>query len=128
MRSNSIDIYHVVSAAEAAYPSLLGHYSEQAQEWVNVLPIHQNVWPITIRSAYVELIRANLHVVGAHIEIYGLLSNVRPFALVSGVQGAIDRVSWFGELPLRYGFGVLFRLGALAADDEVRGGVIYEYV
>jgi hypothetical protein len=128
MRSNSIDIYHVVNAAEAAYPSLLGHYTQGTEEWVNsALPIHPNLWPIILRSAYIEIIRGGLHVDGVHAEVYGLLSNVRPFSLVSGVQGIIHRITWYGELPTRYGFGVLFRLGALLDADEIRGGVIYEY-
>jgi hypothetical protein len=129
MRSNSIDIYHVVTAAEAAYASLIGHYSEQSQEWVeDLLPIHSNIWPITLRSAYVELIRANVHVVGVYLQMYALASNVRPVALISAVQGVTDRCTWFGELPTRYGFGIVARFGAIQADDEIRGGVIYEYV
>jgi hypothetical protein len=128
MRSNSIDIYHVVTPGEVAYPSLLGHFWQGTEAWVNsALPLHANEWPITLRSAYIELIRGGLHVNGAHAEIYGLLSNVRPFLLVSDVQGAVNRISWVGELPVRYGFGILFRLGALVALDEIRGGVIYEY-
>jgi hypothetical protein len=128
MRSNSIDIFHVVTAPEAAFASLLGLYTEQAQEWGDALPQHSNVWPITLRSAYIELIRGNVHVHGVHLQMFTLASNARPVVLVSDVQGIVRRVAWFGELPTRYGFGVLTRLGALQADDEIRGGVIYEYL
>jgi hypothetical protein len=129
MRSSSVEVFHVVTAAEVAAGDLLGHCTEGGQEWVPPpFPVHSGLWPIQLKSAYIEVSRGAVHVHGIHLQIYYMIGNATPGALFSGYQGWTSRASWYGDLPMKYGFGFLFRAGALAADDVIMGGAIYEHV
>jgi hypothetical protein len=129
-----IESFHIVTAAEAAFPSLLGQFTGGGpagliEEWVDSnYPQHMEPWPIYLKSLSVEVIRLAVHVHGVQLQLYGMVSRQRPIALVSGVQGYIRRVYWSGESPLLHGVGVCIRAGALAADDVILIGGTYELI
>lgn len=124
-----IEVQHLVTADEVAAGDLLGHFTERGQEWVTPpFPIHGEIWPISLKSAYMEISRGGYLLPGIHLQIYHMLSSVIPAALYSGQQGFIQRARWYGDLPCYHGVGVLIRAGVLAENDTIAGGMTYERI
>jgi hypothetical protein len=129
MRSQPFEIVHVVTAPEAAYASFMVHVSESALEYVeDQFPMHAEPWPIALRAFYAEVSRGAVHIGGLPIGLYAMVTPSRPIQLAGGIQGYVGRVAWYGQLPIRHGFGIIFRLGGLQAGDVIQAGGIYEHV
>jgi hypothetical protein len=129
MRDNTLPITHIVTAGEAAYATLFCHISElhKGGEWTNgVIPEYRMPWHIYLTALYVEVLRAGVPVKGIPLALYSQYAPVGNLCLVNNLQGYLGRAHWFGHLFSPYGFGMLSRLGAVAANDVIVIGGVYE--
>jgi hypothetical protein len=121
---------HVVTAGEAAYSNLFGHFHKMARdgEWDQTWPlIYDRPWPLRLRAIYCEVLNStNLPKRGIPVWIYALWRPSDAFGLVSCVQGWSTKAQWAGDLPCELGFGVLTRLGSVVAGDLIVVGGTYE--
>jgi hypothetical protein len=129
MRDTALPISHIVTAGEAAYATLVCHISElhKGGEWTNgVIPVYYTPWPLTLTALYCEISRAGVPLHGVPIGLYAAYAPVGALNLSNKVQGYVGRGNWFGRLYVPHGFGVILRLGAVAAGDLIVVGAVYD--
>jgi hypothetical protein len=131
MRDSALPITHIVTAAEAAYPTLVCHISElhKGGEWLNaVIPVYYEPWPLWLTALYAEVSRAGVPVKGIPVALYAQYAPVGALNLTNNAQGYLGRGNWFGRLYTPHGFGLILRLGAVAAGDLIVMGAIYDAI
>jgi hypothetical protein len=124
-----ISITHEITAGEAAYATLFCHISKYSKqgEWLDgVLPVIYEKWPVRLLGLYCEILRAGVPMKGVPIGLYAEYAPIGNLCLSDTRQGYVSRANWFGFLPVYHGFGVILRLGAVAAGDIVVVGGMYE--
>ena len=128
MARGQIYSQHIVSGAEAAYTTLLGHYTRRYGdgEWLSGLSDRRDPWPICLKQVYVEVLRGGIPAHGIPIGLYHIPAINSLAILDYAYQGWTQRAAWQGVQETKYGFGVLFRLGALAANDIVLVAATYD--
>lgn len=119
---------HVVTAPEAAYNTLYGHFSRKYGdgEWANALPDRREPWDVNLRQIYCETFRSGNTVHGVPVGFYYIPIPASTSLLLYGFQGITSRAQWEGHRRIAYGLGVLFRLGAVAAGDVILVTAEYE--
>jgi hypothetical protein len=130
-KDGALPVNHIISAAEAAYVTLVCHISEEHKdgEWTNgIIPVIYKPWEIFLRGLYAEVFRAGVPAHGVPIGLHAGYAPVGVLNLSNTVQGYRDRAHWFGCLYTPHGFGIILRLGAVATNDVVVIGGVYEHV
>jgi hypothetical protein len=119
---------HVITAPEAAYGTLYGHFSRLLGdgEWVNALPDRREPWNVELLQLYCETFRGGVTVHGVPVGFYYIPIPASTSLLTYGFQGITNRAQWEGKRNIAYGFGVMLRLGAVAAGDVVLVTAEYE--
>ena len=126
-----IAINHEVTAGEAAYVTLVCHCNKYNKngEWLNnAIPVYYEQWPVRLRALYAEIFRGGVPVHGVPIGLFAEYAPIGALNLSNMRQGYLGRANWFGSLRINHGFGIILRLGAVAAADIVVIGGIYEPV
>jgi hypothetical protein len=120
---------HVVTAGEAAYTTLVAHFDQthRGASWLNsMIPESRDPWPMVLTYVYAEIFRGGVPVHGVPIAFYSMTSPTNALNLSDRVQGYLGRATWSGRVYTPYGFGMILRLGAVAADDLISMGAVYE--
>jgi hypothetical protein len=124
-----IAINHEVTAAEAAYVTLVCHcnkYNKQGEWLNNAIPLIYEQWAVNLRALYSEIFRAGVPVHGVPIGLFAEYAPVGALNLSNTRQGYLGRANWFGSLRINHGFGLILRQGSVATGDIVVVGGIYE--
>lgn len=130
VRAKPFGNVHIVSAAEAAYAQLYGHFHIEQPDaiWGATWPVIYTLWPRRLRAFYAEITTAaSIPKPGVPIWLYSLWRPTDALGLAIAVQGFEGGgVSWYGNLPCEYGVGVMVRAGSVVAGDHITVGGVYE--
>lgn len=130
MQTGHIFAVHYVTAAEAAYSNLYGHFTRKFGdgEWLSAAPERPEPWGMELVHLYCEVDTGGTPKHGIPIGLYYVPYPTQPVALTYGFQGWTQRATWSGCIAINYGFGVHFRVGALADGDRILVGAAYKRI
>lgn len=121
------EINHIVKTitvdagmAAAAYKLLVFDYEHPEGEW-RTFPLEtRHRWPIRLHSLFCEMQNASYAVREGHVASICAVHPTTVSGLVSDqLMAWNDPVKFYGDLPLDYGFGILWWAGSLVNTDII---------
>jgi len=86
-------------------------------------------WPVTLYALQAELLRKVTTTYylkeGVALVLVGLADTSKFIDLARGIQSMVKRVSFVGQIPLNYGFGVKIGVGGVDASDVLMLRALY---
>lgn len=120
---NPIEVVHVVSAGEAAYNTLIHHFTREhpaGLTYNGTMPTVYERWPIVLRSLNVSIATSTgVKRKNVPIWLYYLPSPSGACHLRQALAGIMNQADWQGSMPMDWGFGYSVGYNALTAGDIV---------